>query len=574
MCRLGAIAAMATICGSGTVWAQVSKKSAEENAKMPVTAVVADVSEGDLNGASPISQGLLLDGLIAQWHATADGSNYKLVKDDIDHHMKPDGSLDVSGMDAISLGQSVLTLYRVTLDQKYFKVAQTIYDEALSKLAGDEKLASPANYALLPFVAGFAAMVKNTKGFDAAAGALLSHDASQQGQPVAERSHTVRPDAVAWHAAALVDTLQWLPESYGKRDALIEELRRSVPGALAVPEGPGPGKNIGGYAALKAVRLGWASTGEGTMASPKASTPANGTPSTEDEAKPAHDTGLVAAEKLFESEKQQESTARLAQKTTVGVDAWFNHQFRKNALGEKELFHYKWNDDSDSGFSLFGQMLARHGATLDTLYQSPTLKRLSGAQFYIIVSPDIPAKNPQPHYVQRQDADQVAEWVKQGGVLLLMENDPANADISHLNLIAERFGIHFDDVLKHHVIGDQFAPGFIPVAGDGPVFQHPYTLYMKDTCAISLKGAAKSLLEDKAGIVIATAKYGKGTVVAVVDPWLYNEYTDPRKLLPRQDNYAAGEEFVSWLLKQAQPGISPAADPHSVATPTRDKDSQ
>ncbi len=25
---------------------------------------------------------------------------------------------------------------------------------------------------------------------------------------------------------------------------------------------------------------------------------------------------------------------------------------------------------------------------------------------------------------------------------------------------------------------------------------------------------------------MATAKYGKGTVYAMVDPWLYNEYTD------------------------------------------------
>jgi unsaturated rhamnogalacturonyl hydrolase len=95
---------------------------------------------------------------------------------------------------------------------------------------------------------------------------------------------------------------------------------------------------------------------------------------------------------------------------------------------------------------------------------------------------------------------------------------------------------------------------------------------MKDTCAISLKPPATALLEDKAGIVMATAKYGKGTVVAVVDPWLYNEYTDPRKLLPRQDNYAAGEEFVSWLLKQAQHDISPATLPHSMAVPTHDKD--
>ena len=49
---------------------------------------------------------------------------------------------------------------------------------------------------------------------------------------------------------------------------------------------------------------------------------------------------------------------------------------------------------------------------------------------------------------------------------------------------------------------------------------------MKDTCAISLKAPARALLEDKEGIVMATSRYGRGTVVAVVDPWLYNEYTD------------------------------------------------
>jgi unsaturated rhamnogalacturonyl hydrolase len=179
------------------------------------------------------------------------------------------------------------------------------------------------------------------------------------------------------------------------------------------------------------------------------------------------------------------------------------------------------------------------------------MDRLKGAQFYIIVSPDNPAKNPQPHYVQPQDAEQVVEWVKQGGVLILMENDPANADIEHLDLIADRFGIHFDDVLQRHIIGDQFAPGYIPVSGSSsPIFHHSHTLYMKDTCGISLRAPAKAMLKDKAGIVMATAQYGRGTVFAVVDPWLYNEYTDHRKALPQQDNYAAGKEFVTWLLKQ------------------------
>jgi unsaturated rhamnogalacturonyl hydrolase len=259
----------------------------------------------------------------------------------------------------------------------------------------------------------------------------------------------------------------------------------------------------------------------------------------------------VGSSVVSNTEMEPTPAATVARGETVMVDAWFNSQQRQNAAGHKEYFHYKWSDYSDSGFSLFGHMFTSEGATLGTLYEAPTRDRLKDAQFYIIVSPDNPAKNPHPHYVQPRDADQVAEWVKQGGVLVLMENDPANADIAHLDLLADRFGIHFDEVLKRHVIGNQFAPGYIPVSGGGPVFQHSHMLYMKDTCAISLKDPAKALLEDKAGIVMATAKYGEGTVVAIVDPWLYNEYTDHRNPQPRQDNYEAGEEFVSWLLKQA-----------------------
>jgi unsaturated rhamnogalacturonyl hydrolase len=260
----------------------------------------------------------------------------------------------------------------------------------------------------------------------------------------------------------------------------------------------------------------------------------------------------VGAFLLASTEMELAPAADLARGETIMVDAWFNSQQRLNAAGQKEYFHYKWNDYSDSGYSIFGHIFASHGATLDTLYQAPTMDQLRRAQFYIIASPDIPAKNPHPHYVQPQDADQVAEWVKEGGVLVLMENDPPNADIEHLNLIAERFGIHFENVLKHHIIGDQYAPGYIQVSGEGPIFHSPHTLYMKDTCGMSLTAPATPLLQDKDGIVMATAKYGKGTVLAAVDPWLYNEYTDHRKVQPVQDNYAAGEEFVRWLLKQPQ----------------------
>jgi unsaturated rhamnogalacturonyl hydrolase len=235
---------------------------------------------------------------------------------------------------------------------------------------------------------------------------------------------------------------------------------------------------------------------------------------------------------------------------TVVVDAWFNSQERKGADGHVEYFHYKWNDSANSGFSLLAEIFQSFGAATDTLYVAPTAKNLKAVQVYLIVSPDIPTKNPHPNYMQPRDAQQVADWVKQGGVLVLMENDPANADIDHLNLLAARFGIHFNDVLSHHVVGSDIQNGTIPVTGDGPIFRHAHTLYMKDTCMITVTKPAVAVLTDKGEVVMADAKYGKGTVFAVVDPWLYNEYINGHNLSAEYDNYAAGKEWARWLLEQ------------------------
>lgn len=234
----------------------------------------------------------------------------------------------------------------------------------------------------------------------------------------------------------------------------------------------------------------------------------------------------------------------------VLLDAWYNSQRRKNTAGELELFHYKWNDKTDSGFSLFGQIFRSDGMTTATLESPPTLAKLTGAKIYIIVSPDNPAKNPHPHYMTAAEAEPIAAWVRSGGILLLMENDPANADIEHMNILADRFGLHFNNVLAHHVVGDQFAMGRIDVRSPAPPFTHPHVLYMKDTCSLALSKNARPLLQWKGDTLMATAQYGKGTVVAVADPWLYNEYIDNHRLPAEYDNFAAGQEFVRWLLRQ------------------------
>ena len=232
------------------------------------------------------------------------------------------------------------------------------------------------------------------------------------------------------------------------------------------------------------------------------------------------------------------------------LDAWYNSQRRKNTAGEFELYHYKWNDETDSGFSLFGKIFRGYGMTTSMLESAPTLAKLRNAKVYIIVSPDNAAKNPHPHYMNADEAGQIASWVRSGGVLLIMENDPANADIPHMDILADRFGLHFNNVLVHHVIGDDFPMGRIDVPTPAPPFTHKHVLYMKDTCSLALSKHARPLLVWKGDTLMAVTRYGRGTVVAVTDPWLYNEYTDGRKLPAEYDNYAAGMEFVHWLLQQ------------------------
>lgn len=232
------------------------------------------------------------------------------------------------------------------------------------------------------------------------------------------------------------------------------------------------------------------------------------------------------------------------------LDAWYNSQQRENAAGEKVYFHYKWDDYSNSGFSLFGHMFRSYGIGTDTIYTAPTPATLQVAQYYIIVSPDNPAKNPDPHYMTAADATVIAAWVKRGGVLLLMENDPANADIPHMDLLADKFGLHFNNLLTHHVIGDQEDMGRMDIPAGGALFHEPHVLFMKDTCSLSLTKGAVPLLQFKGDILMAYAKYGKGTVYAVADPWLYNEYTDGCKLPPDYDNFGGGMELIRWLLEQ------------------------
>lgn len=259
------------------------------------------------------------------------------------------------------------------------------------------------------------------------------------------------------------------------------------------------------------------------------------------------------------AEMEQAATEKLGQGRTVLVDAWFNSQKRKNAAGQTELFHYNWDDDSNNGYAFFGWAFQRYGARLDEETVSPDTAagaaKLKGAKVFIMASPDIPSKNPTPNYVDKASGDAIEAWVKAGGVLLLMQNDWPNSEFEHFNTLSDRFGIHFNPVLRNPVIGDDFPAGTLAIPATMGVFVQAYKAYLKDTCTITVSGVAKAVLtastEPKCDVMMAVAKVGKGTVYALVDPWLYNEYVDRRNNLPVEyDGFAAAVDLAGWALRQ------------------------
>jgi unsaturated rhamnogalacturonyl hydrolase len=270
----------------------------------------------------------------------------------------------------------------------------------------------------------------------------------------------------------------------------------------------------------------------------------------------------VGAFLLASSEMENAENVGVGRGKKVLLDAWYNSQARPDASGQNVLFHYKWDEWSEQGFSLLGHIFRNYGAETETLSTAPTQDALRGSEVYILVSPDIPSTNPNPNYMNAADAAEIAAWVKGGGELVIFENDAGNADLTHMNLLAEKFGIHFDDKLAKHVLEHHYEMGEVKIAGGGPIFQNPHTAYMKDTCTIDVTGPAKAQLRDGDDVLMATARYGKGTVLAVVDPWFYNEYTDGRKLPPLPpgyDNFATAKDLARWIVSQARSGTSAAA---------------
>lgn len=236
---------------------------------------------------------------------------------------------------------------------------------------------------------------------------------------------------------------------------------------------------------------------------------------------------------------------------TVLLDRFFNSEKRKDAGGKNDYWHYTWTEWSHPGFAFFGNRFTKYGAKLANLDVAPTAENLRKASVYIIVDPDHVKDNPQPNYMTAEYATVISNWVKAGGVLLLMGNDSANCELKQFNLLAGKFGISFTDISRNMVKDDVFSMGEINVTGQNSVFKQR-RMFLKEISALTVKAPAKAVIEDKEGVVMAVAAYGKGKVLVVGDPWLYNEYVDGRRLPASFDNLGAADDLANWLLKQAK----------------------
>lgn len=236
----------------------------------------------------------------------------------------------------------------------------------------------------------------------------------------------------------------------------------------------------------------------------------------------------------------------------VGLDCYFNNEWKRTGNGKEIRYHYIWEDTENTGYSQLGEIIKKLGAQLDEVETAPTVARLDKLSIYIIVDPDTPSENPHPNYIDDNSIAAIVNWVKNGGVLVLFGNDKGNCEFAHLNKLAGYFGIHFNEDSRNDVVGKNYGEGAFTNLPDIRMFKGVKKIFLKEISTLRIHEPAKAELVDKGDIIMATSHFGKGFVFAVGDPWFYNEYIDNRKLPDEFDNFEAARSLFEWLLAKAR----------------------
>lgn len=237
---------------------------------------------------------------------------------------------------------------------------------------------------------------------------------------------------------------------------------------------------------------------------------------------------------------------------TVGLDYYFNNEYRVTKNGEKERFHYIWEDRLDSGYWTWGNIFQDYGAKLVSVPEAPTAANLAKLDVYIIVDPDTPKETAKPNYIQPEHVKTISNWVKDGGTLVLFANDSSNVELTHFNTLAKAFGIEFTYKNRNMVKNNVYEQGKFIIPEHHPIFENTKKVFIKELATLSVKQPAKAVLSEGGDDVMAVAKYGKGTVFVLGDPWIYNEYLNGKRLPTDFENFNAAKDLSKWLLSNAR----------------------
>ena len=132
---------------------------------------------------------------------------------------------------------------------------------------------------------------------------------------------------------------------------------------------------------------------------------------------------------------------------------------------------------------------------------------------------------------------------------MILANDAPNCEFTHLNQLSSRFGIVFNHVTLHPVSKNNWEMGACANLPDHPIFKGVQKIYLKEISSLTLTEAAKAILTENGQVLMAESRVGKGLVVAMGDPWIYNEYIDHDRLPESFDNRKAANNLTDYLLK-------------------------
>lgn len=215
--------------------------------------------------------GLILKALEAVWRRTGDIKYYNYIKDNIDRFVYPQGNIlayDTGelNLDHINPGKVLLFLYSETSDERYKKAAdilrQQLYIQPRNLKGGfwhkriyPHQMWLDGIYMSSPFYAQYASMFNQPEAFDDIAkqvillwenardpktGLLYHAWDESKGMKWANEVTGCSPHfwgrAMGWYSMALVDILDYFPESHHERARIIDIFRNLIDALVSVQD--------------------------------------------------------------------------------------------------------------------------------------------------------------------------------------------------------------------------------------------------------------------------------------------------------------------------------------------------